>query len=32
MTDKNAYDPTDFIYAYKDFDGKPTNVAIQCDC
>lgn len=31
LTERSAYDPSEFIYAYKQ-DGKPTNVAIQCDC
>lgn len=31
MSDRNAFDPTEFIYAFKQ-DGQPTNVAIQCDC
>ena len=31
-TQRQAYDPTDLTFAYKDFDNLPTNVAIQCDC
>ena len=27
LTEKDACDPTDFVYSYKD-DGKPTNVGV----
>lgn len=28
---KQYYDPTGFAFAYKDYDGNPTNVTIQMD-
>ena len=31
LSDKSYIDPTDFCYSYKDFEGNPTNTAIQCD-
>lgn len=30
-TERQAIDPTDFVFSFKDFDGNPTNVAIQQD-
>jgi len=31
MTDRQAYDPLEFCFSYKDFDGSPTNTAEQKD-
>src|SRR4051812_35289909 len=28
---KQYYDPTAFAFAYKDYDGNPTNVTVQMD-
>jgi hypothetical protein len=28
---KQYYDPTAFAFAYKDFEGKPTNTSLQMD-
>jgi len=30
-TEKQYYNPFDFCYSFKDFDGNPTNVSIQDD-
>eukprot|EP01029_Cantina_marsupialis_P020832 TRINITY_DN4923_c0_g1_i1.p1 TRINITY_DN4923_c0_g1~~TRINITY_DN4923_c0_g1_i1.p1 ORF type:complete len:2806 (-),score=917.65 TRINITY_DN4923_c0_g1_i1:204-8621(-) len=30
-TDRKAYNPKDFCYAFKDWEGNPTNVAVQQD-
>jgi len=30
-TARQAYDPTDLVWSYKDYDGKPTNSGIQMD-
>lgn len=30
-TERQAYDPTDLVFSYKDYDGKPTNHGIQMD-
>ena len=29
---RQAYDPTGFTFAFKDMDNKPTNCSIQMDC
>lgn len=31
LTDRQAYDPAPFCFAYKDFDGNPTPVGVQQD-
>jgi hypothetical protein len=31
LSERRHYDPTPWCYAYKDFDGKPTNTLIQQD-
>jgi len=31
LSDRKAYDPTDFCFAFKDFAGMPVNVTIQQD-
>jgi hypothetical protein len=31
LTDRQAYDPASFCFAFKDWDGNPTSVAIQQD-
>ena len=28
---KQFYDPTDFVFSFKDYDGNPTNPLVQCD-
>ena len=28
---KEHYDPKSFVFSFKDYDGKPTNVNVQCD-
>lgn len=30
-SEKTYIDPLEFCYSYKDFEGNPTNTAIQCD-
>jgi ubiquitin carboxyl-terminal hydrolase 34 len=30
-SERSYIDPTEFCFSYKDFDGQPTNTAIQCD-
>ena len=29
ISEKQAYDPIEFCFAFKDFNGNPTNTAIQ---
>lgn len=31
VSERSYIDPTEFCYAYKDYEGNPTNTAIQCD-
>jgi ubiquitin carboxyl-terminal hydrolase 34 len=31
ISEKHAYDPTEFCFTFKDFDGNPTNTALQQD-
>lgn len=31
LTDRQCYDPIEFFYAFKDYGGQPTNMAIQED-
>lgn len=31
LSEKQAYDPIEFCFAMKDFEGNPTNTAIQQD-
>ena len=31
MTDRQDYNPVEFCFAFKDFDGNPTNVRVQQD-
>ncbi len=31
LSEKQAFDPIEFCFAFKDFDGNPTNTAIQKD-
>ena len=31
FSEKMDYNPKDFCYSYKDFDGNPTNIAVQQD-
>lgn len=31
LTERQAYDPTEFCFSFKDFDGNPTNTALQQD-
>jgi ubiquitin C-terminal hydrolase len=28
---KEHYNPKSFVYSFKDFEGNPTNISIQCD-
>ena len=28
---KQFYDPKDFVFSFKDYDGNPTNPLVQCD-
>lgn len=28
LTERQAYDPTEFCFSFKDFDGNPTNTAL----
>ena len=28
---KEHYNPKDFVYSFKDYDGNPTNINVQCD-
>ena len=28
---KQFYDPTDFVFSFKDYDGAPTDSLVQCD-
>ena len=30
-TDRGDYNPVDFCYSFKDFDGNPVNVCVQQD-
>ena len=30
-SDKGEYNPKNFVYSFKDFDGNPTRIDIQCD-
>ena len=29
VSERGAYDPTEFCFSFKDFDGNPTNTALQ---
>ena len=31
FSEKMDYNPKDFCYSYKDFDGNPTNISVQQD-
>ena len=31
LSEKQAYDPLEFCFAFKDFEGNPTNTALQQD-
>ena len=31
LSERNAYDPTAFVYAFKDIFGEPTNPGLQRD-
>jgi ubiquitin C-terminal hydrolase len=31
LTDRQSFDPLGFFYAFKGYDGKPTNMGIQED-
>ena len=31
LTDRQAYNPTEFCYAFKDMSGQPTNIGVQQD-
>lgn len=31
LSDRSFYDPSDFCFSFKDFEGKPINVRIQQD-
>ena len=31
LSDRSAYDPTGFCFAFKEFDGRPTNTSEQKD-
>ena len=30
-SDRKFYSPESFVYSFKDYDGNPTNINIQCD-
>ena len=30
-SDRGEYNPKNFVYSFKDFDGNPTRIDIQCD-
>ena len=30
-SDKSYYDPKNFVFSFKDYDGNPTNPNVQCD-
>ena len=32
MSERSDYDSFGFLYSFKDWDGNPTNTAIQQDC
>jgi hypothetical protein len=29
LSERHAFDPTEFCFSFKDFEGIPTNTAIQ---
>jgi hypothetical protein len=31
LSERQDYNPKDFCFSFKDFDGRPTNVRIQQD-
>lgn len=31
LTERQEYDPNEFCFSFKDFDGNPVNVSIQQD-
>ena len=31
FSDKGDYNPKNFVYSFKDYDGNPTKINIQCD-
>ena len=31
LSERQSADPTEFCFAFKDDEGKPTNVTVQCD-
>lgn len=31
LSERGDYNPREFCFSYKDWDGNPTNVMIQCD-
>ena len=32
LSERQEYNPFDFCFSFKDFDGNPTNTSIQQDC
>ena len=31
FSDKEFYNPKSFVFSFKDYDGNPTNINVQCD-
>ena len=31
LSNRSSFNPKDFVYSFKDYDGQPTDINVQCD-